>query len=304
TTSKFADPENGKSLFAGLADVDADNAMGSRTYPAKRNRNLRVIADGDRFFEFGKATFEFETDQPDLQLQNRLEVDPEFTVDDASVILMHNGQKLRLPKGHAAFDQPFASGWPRDSREVESERHLANIHGTFYEVPLLLNGKPPAFELMRPVASHNKQISDYCTWNGLLVLSGVRQDAQADGHVFTDLAKKVGLWFGGVDDLWKFGKPVGVGGPWKNTKVTANEPSDPYLMTGYDSKTITLSSDVDTVFTIEVDFDHQTGFHDYLDIAVEGGESVEHVFPDSFSAHWIRVRSSETATATAQLVYR
>ena len=56
-------------------------------------------------------------------------------------------------------------------REVESERHLANIHGTFYEVPLLTNGEPPAIDLMRPIASHSKHITDYCSWNGLLVLA-------------------------------------------------------------------------------------------------------------------------------------
>ncbi|SMP57032.1 hypothetical protein SAMN06265222_105250 [Neorhodopirellula lusitana] len=304
TTSTFADPKNGEMLFAGLADVAADNALGSRTYPAQRNRDLRVIADGDRFFNFGKATFEYQADEVDESLQKRLEVKPEFTVDKASVVLMHNGRKLRLPKGNAAFDKPFASGWPRDSREVESERHLANFHGTFYEVPLLLNGKPPAFELMRPVASHNKQISDYCTWNGLLVLSGVRKNAEADDHVFINPAKDVGLWLGGIDDLWKFGKPVGIGGPWKNTPVTADEPSDPYLMTGYDSKTLTLSSDVATVFTIEVDFDHQTGFHAYKEVVVEGGTSLTFQFPDAFSAHWVRLRSSKSGTATAQFVYR
>jgi len=82
---------------------------------------------------------------------------------------------------------------------------------------LILNGEPPAFELMRPVASHDKRIHDFCSWNGLLVLTGVSPDARRDGHVYTDAANKRGLWFGGVDDLWKLGKPVGIGGPWKSS---------------------------------------------------------------------------------------
>ena len=52
---------------------------------------------------------------------------------------------------------------------------------------------------------------------------------------------KVAVWVGAVDDLWSFGKPIGEGGPWKDTVVTAGQRSDPYLMTGYDQKHLTLS---------------------------------------------------------------
>jgi hypothetical protein len=37
------------------------------------------------------------------------------------------------------------------------------------------------------------------------------------------------LWLGATDDVWKLGKAVGVGGPWRDSLVTAGEPSDPYL---------------------------------------------------------------------------
>src|SRR5690606_33963169 len=139
----------------------------------------------------------------------------------------------------------------------------ANIHGTFYEVPLINNGEPPAFNLVRPVCSHDKQITDFCSWNGLLVLAGVKPGATNDGHVFADEEQKTALWFGGVDDLWKLGKPVGNGGPWKDTAVKAGQQSDPFLMTGYDRKTLTLSADTETTVTVEIDFDHQSGWHRY-----------------------------------------
>ncbi len=175
TTSRFIDgkaPENRK-LFAGLADVTDADALGAAVYAAKRNRDLRVITGDGKFFNFTKTAFEFVSDVSDPQLHELLRVEPEFTVDAASVVLKYQGQNYRLPKGDPAFDEPFASGWPRALREVESERHLANIHGTFYEVPLISNGAPPAWNLMRPVSSHSKQISDFCSWNGLLVLAGV-----------------------------------------------------------------------------------------------------------------------------------
>lgn len=51
-----------------------------------------------------------------------------WSVDEASVILHTSEGNLRLPKGDAAFDTMQDV---RCVREVESERELANIHGTF-----------------------------------------------------------------------------------------------------------------------------------------------------------------------------
>lgn len=62
------------------------------------------------------------------------------------------------------------------------------------------------------------------------------------------------LWLGEVDDLWQMGEPRGQGGPWKNTAVTANTPSDPFLMYDYDDKELTLTSSEAATITVEVDF--------------------------------------------------
>lgn len=303
TSSRFADPSAGQELFHGLADVNDTKTLSALVYPAKQNRNL-VVTNGDQQrLEFTKAGFEFKAVDSDPQLAERLEIEPEFTTDDASVILTHRNQRLRLPRGDSAFDKPFAFGWPRGSREVESERHLANIHGTFYEVPLITNGQPPAFDLMRPVASHAKQIRDFCSWNGLLVLTGVSGAAKPDGHVFADPSQPAALWFGGVDDLWKLGKPIGRGGPWKATAVLAGQPSDAYLMTGYDKKTLTLQADTATTITIEVDVDHQSGWHSFKKIDLKAGEPRTYEFPEAFSAHWVRLIASSNCTATGQFRY-
>ncbi|MEZ6125323.1 MAG: hypothetical protein R3C49_19415 [Planctomycetaceae bacterium] len=306
TASHFADgtKSENQQLFAGLAEVGDTTALGARVYAAKRNRNLRVVTSDDRWFDFNRD-FEFKADEADPKLDKLLQVEPEFTVDEASVILRHHGVNLRLPKGDAAYDRPFAAGWPRATREVESERHLANIHGTFYEVPLVTNGAPPAFNLMRPVASHRKQITDYCSWNGLLVLSGVRSDAASDGHVFADANQKTALWFGGIDDLWKLGKPIGHGGPWRNTSVKAEAPSDPYLMTGYDRKTVELSHQSAEPVSIDLQIDlNGTGLWvDYQTLDVPPGKTITHHFPTGFSASWIRAKTDRDATATVWLSY-
>ena len=308
TASRFVDgkaPVN-TNLFAGLANVEDADAMGGLLYAAKRNRNLRVIASDDRFFEFTKHQFEFEEDKADAKLKELLHVEPEFFVDSASVVLESEGHTYRLPKGHASFDRPFASGWPRASREVESERHLANIHGTFYEVPLITNGAPPAWNLMRPVSSHSKQIMDFCSWNGLLVLTGIKPDAIGDAHIFRDSNLGVGLWFGGIDDLWKLGKPVGHGGPWQNTKVKRNIPSDPYLMTGYDQKSVQIShahSDSVSV-TLEVDIDGKGLWVTYKKFEVPAGAVTRHEFAGGFSACWVRAVCNTDTSASVQFDYR
>ena len=286
TTSRFMDGKASENaaLFSGLADVEDSDAIGGVLYAAKRNRNLRVIGSSDRFFEFTKSGFEFKTDSKDEKLNDLLHVEQEFLVDPASVVLKSEGRTYRLPKGHAGYDQPFASGWPRASREVESERHLANIHGTFYEVPLITNGRPPAWNLMRPVSSHRKRITDFCTWNGLLVLAGVKANAEDDSHIFQDSKLGIGLWFGGIDDLWKLGKPVGRGGPWLNTKAKANVPSDPYLMTGYDRKSVQISHSHSrpVSITLEVDIDGKGLWVKYKSFKVSKDAIARHEFPAPF----------------------
>lgn len=307
TTSRLIDGDTAanQALFAGLADVD-EMVLGSRVYPAKRNRNLRVIADDQRYFDFTKSDFAFISDKPDAELAALLHVEPEFSVDSASVIVEYQGKRVRLPKGDTAYDKPFASGWPRGSREVESERHLANIHGTFYEIPLITNGAPAAWNLMRPVSSHTKQITDFCSWNGLLVLAGVRPGATNDGHVFHDDEHNIGLWFGGIDDLWKLGKPIGRGGPWSNTRAQRGVPSDPYLIKGYDRKTASVShqSEQAVTVTLQVDLDGTGRWVDYREIVVPPNEEITHRFAPEFSACWIRGVADNTTTVTLQFEYQ
>ena len=103
-----------------------------------------------------------------------------------------------------------------------------NLHGTFYEVPRDDSG---GLAKARPIATHNRQIFDFASWRGMLVMSGVTDGAAAGGHSITSDDGKVDLWLGNVEDLWKLGPPRGEGGPWRNATVRAGNPSDPYLMT-------------------------------------------------------------------------
>ena len=111
---------------------------------------------------------------------------------------------------------------------------------------------------------------------------------------------------GVVDDLWKLGKPVGEGGPWKETSVRKGEPSDPYLAGFYDRKTLIIShlSGRPVTFTIEADPTGQGPWMKYKEIKVDPGQEYKMVFPDHFQARWIRFTADEDCVATAWLIYK
>lgn len=93
--------------------------------------------------------------------------------------------------------------------------------------------------------------------------------------------------------------------------VTANVPSDPYLMTGYDKKVLHLanSSPFQVTVTVQVDFLGCAGHPGCLDwqtfqqVTVQPNAYAYIAFPDGFSAHWVRLVSSQSAVLTAFFHY-
>ena len=296
-------PQRNSNKFEGLAKAGETNITGGIVRARGENkRDLHFASDAGLYALNAKAKLT-RVDAPEkLAWLKKNAAIPDrkgvLEVDDASVLYIDDkGKRFRLPKGDAAFDaQPTA----RLCREVATERDLFNCHGTFYELPA---ENAAGFARVRPVATHNLQITDFCSYRGLMVMSGVRDDAPNNNkHIVKSNDGKTALWLGAIDDIWELGKPVGNGGPWKNTAVTANTPSDPYLMTGYDKKTLTLSSNFKSNITVEIDI---TGVGDWqtwrtFDVS-ETATTYE--FPSDFQAYWLRVTSDKDITATAQLVY-
>jgi hypothetical protein len=302
---------NEAAIFAGLASATTDDPTAGIVRQGFPTRNLQFLTADGRYYEVDEKLTFHATDAPAEVAKLRETHTPTnaFTEDAASIIVTrYDGQRFRLPKGDAALSNAPVS---RGVRELIQERFLANFHGTFYEIPR--GGTSPSgqrnmpdFQRMKPVTTHNRRITDFCTHRGLLVLSGVRTDAANDGHVFRAAPGGPALWFGAIDDLWKLGAPHGLGGPWKDTTVKANEPSDPYLMAGYDRKTLTLSHDAQhpVDFTVEVDFYASGQWHEYQRFTVKPGEPLRHPFADGYSAHWIRLRVNTACHATAEFIYR
>lgn len=207
----------------------------------------------------------------------------------------------RLPKNDAYAS---ATAVPlRVAREVVTERTLLSVDGTFYELPAENAG---GFAGLRPVASHDRRITDFASYRGLLVLTGIDPAAGQDNrHIIRAEDGKAAVWVGSIDDLWAFGKPVGTGGPWMKTTVNKGVPSDAYLMTGYDRKTLTLSHDAATPVRmhVEVDLSGNGAWATYDTFEVAAGKPIQHAFPEGYGAYWLRVTPEADCTATAQLTY-
>tara|TARA_R110002096_G_scaffold67332_8_gene163361 strand:+ start:17451 stop:20342 length:2892 start_codon:yes stop_codon:yes gene_type:complete len=206
----------------------------------------------------------------------------------------------------ALFEQVLEIAPPTDGfgvaricREVATERDLLNLHGSFYELPAR---NAQGLAKIRPISTHNLAIHDFCSHNGLLLFTGLDDDTKSE-HVFRSADGKAAIWAGVVDDLWKLGKPRGSGGPWFDSEVEADVPSDPYLMTAYDQKSVELSSRSNAQIQLEVDIDGTGLWIPYRSFALEAGKSIQHTFPEGFSAYWVRAVSDSATTATVQFRY-
>ncbi|MBN1417592.1 MAG: twin-arginine translocation signal domain-containing protein [Planctomycetes bacterium] len=225
--------------------------------------------------------------------------------DRASAILRvcARGQwrRYRLPKASHTYDHAWITEWPR-IREVESQRFLMDCHGVFYELsPLAYGG---AVWGVRPISTHLRIIPDYCSFLGMLVLGGNQVTPGGDTNLLAG-DPQAGLWFGKTDDLWRFGKPQGWGGVWRDSAVEAGVASDPYLLTGFEQKVLHIfhGADGPVTFSIEVDFLGDGTWKRYGEIQTPPGWYSHHEFHPGFSAHWIRLVSNTTCTATAQFIY-
>lgn len=304
-TVMFAYRQRDRRALASGASVA--RGSGGLLHARGANKRTLAVAAAGGYYEMGADMVLKRTDEPgaaEWMAKNVAIPKDSVLLDVASVVYTDEaGKRWRLPKGRADFAATGAYGAERAAREVCTERDLLNAGGTFFELPAENAG---GITKVRPVATHNRRIHDYATWRGLLVMSG---DDLAGGvesrHRVRSQDGKVTLWVGGVDDLWSFGRAVGVGGPWKDTEIQPGKPSEPYLMTGYSKKRVELShSDANPLtMRIEVDLTGTGVWVEYGAYEVAPGKPLAHVFPDDFQAYWVRVSADRATRATAWFTY-
>jgi len=270
----------------------------------------RVVVTNNGFYNFGDdqaGLFEY-----DGQRWTRLSGKPHMDVaarqdmgavmfatgwDEASALLWAlvkgKWQRYRLPKATHAMSHAWQTEWMR-IREVETEHFLLDLQGMFYEL------QPIAFEDriwgVKPICQHLRIIPDYCAFRGQLALGGNQTSPNADNNALGGQPQS-GLWFGQTDDLWRWGRPKGWGGPWWKQSVTKGVPSDPFLFTGFERKMLHLHTDRLAAFDVEIDFMGNGTWHPYERVTSPGYAKL--IFPDAFSAHWVRLTPQRDCVATA-----
>lgn len=221
--------------------------------------------------------------------------------DNRSVILMNYNdrsgtwKKFRLPKASHSFDHAWNTEWMR-IREAQTERFIMDIHGIFYELPMMTYGGEVWG--IKPISHHLRIVPDFCFWRGMFVMAGDQTDHGVG-------QPQSGLLFQNIDDLWNYGKPTGWGAVWREDAVRAGESSDPFLMTGFDKKTVHITNHSNKTINLILDVDYlgNGSWNVYEEITVDPLEYRYHIIPDGFSAHWIRARVDKSAQITVQFVY-
>ena len=225
-------------------------------------------------------------------------------VDKGSYILVDDkGRRWRFPLGNARYSNLMEKQALRICREVSTERDLFNLGGTFYELPA---ENADGYAKVRPVSTHNLQINDYCSFRGMLVMTGLDSTTVNEEHIYTSADGKCRVWAGAIDDLWSLGKPVGHGGPWIDTNVKKGEWSDPYLLSHYENKTLTLShnSNKAVTFTVECDPTGDGIWMKYATYKVQPGEKLVNILPAKYIARWIRFSIDTDCDVTTWLEYK
>lgn len=306
------------SIFNGLAENNSSQTTGGLLYGLGDNRRvLGVVSyplastNENESYGYYEMSDDFKLVKKEDSLTMNYICDKfgisnaNMIIDEGSVLIVDDkNRRWRLPLGDDKYKTLTNNGQLRICREVATERDLFSCMGTFYELPA---ENADGYAKMRPITTHNYLINDYASYRGMLVMTGVDVSNVSDNkHIVVSDDGKASVWVGAIDDLWNMGKPVGYGGPWKNTKVKAGVPSDPYLIAYYDSKVLSISHQDDSEVTIHVEVD-PTGCGNWMkydSFTVKSKETFTHQFSEMFQARWIRFVSDKDAQVTAWLEYK
>ncbi|MDD4190036.1 MAG: hypothetical protein PHI28_01780 [Mangrovibacterium sp.] len=304
-------------MFKGMSEVSAKGSKAGLLWGLDNNRRalgvLAGVASDKEFTETGYYELDasmklVKKNDPKTAatIRENLAIPKNvLTLDDASVLIIDDaGRRWRLPKGDSKYTELVSNSLLRICREVVTQRDLFNCAGTFYELP---REEADGFAKIRPIASHHFRIFDYASYRGMLIMTGLDEHASLKNpRIIRSDDGKAAVWAGVIDDLWKLGKPVGHGGPWKNTLVKADVPSDPYLIAFYDKRSLELSHQANepVTFRIEVEPVGHGPWMLYKKITVKPGEKFRYEFPPDVQARWIRFSTNRNCLATAWLDYR
>lgn len=293
-------------IFDGIARIGHENAQTGVFRPRGENKRTLSFATNAGYYEMGAdlKLQRVEDGAAEKFVKTKVAIPKNvITLDEASVLVIDDrGRRWRLPRASRDYDAATNAGELRICREVATERDMLSVCGSFFELPA---ENADGFAKIRPICSHDLRVTDFGGYRGLFLISGIQPEAKASDHILRSEDGKAALWAGAIDDLWKLGKPRGHGGPWKDTAVKARVPSDPYLLWGYDQRSLTLSheANVPVHFHIELDITGTGLWVTWQWREVSPGEDTRLTLDPAIQARWLRVTASEDCAATAQLSY-
>ena len=211
--------------------------------------------------------------------------------DRGSVILrvLSKGKwtRYRLPFGSQSWSHTWNTEWMR-IRFAQTERLVMDAFGLFYDLPnLVYDGRIFGIQ---PISRHLRVTPDFVHYNGYFVLASDQTD-------HTVGQPQSGLWWGSIDDLWSFGKPQGWGSVWFKDDIKPGQASDPFLMTGFDQKAVSLVCDPGKRARVDIEVD-VLGDGTWRKItSLDSGKQgfAQFQFPRGFAAHWVRAIAKSSA---------
>lgn len=304
-------------MFKGLVPVSEANTTGGLLYSLGDNRRaLGVLAtqivDGEvnetGYYEMNDTLQLVKKDDEKTAsfIREKFAIPQQVvSIENGSVLVVDDeNRRWRLPLGAKEYETLTNNRQLRICREVSTERDLFSCMGTFYELPA---ENADGYAKIRPISTHNYRINDYASYRGMVLMTGIDpKEGNDNEHIVVSADGKAAVWAGVIDDLWKLGKPVGQGGPWKDAEVKAGTVSDPYLIAFYDRKEMQLSHNAtqNVIFTVEVDPTGNGDWMVYDTYTVKPDQTLKYQFPENFQARWIRFAVNADAQVTTWLEYK
>lgn len=220
----------------------------------------------------------------------------------------------RLPKASHSYDgaHGWNTEWPR-IRNVGTEEqpdYLMTMHGMFWRFPGDFTADHAAG--IRPRSAYLKVIGDFTRWNDQLVF-GCDDSAQkeflnkrkAKGNIEGPGQSNSNLWFTSLTKPDELGPATAEGAVWAKEAVRAQEPSDPFLFSGWSERTAWARNGgrQAVTFTFEVDQAGNRQWKSLKSVRVEAGQSVAVPFTSAETGEWIRVVCDKNTTATVSFNY-
>lgn len=302
---------HGKGLYSGQGVlVYANNGESSPLARQKPDIPSGALAEwdgrSDRWTVVRRNQFTEVTGPGGLQGNRNPDTDPIWSVgwDHRSLILMVRDagrwHAYRLPKASHSYDgaHGWNTEWPR-IREIGETDLLMTMHGSFWRFPRSFSATRSAGIV--PRSNFLKVTADFARWNDRVVFgcddtaaSEFLNKRRAKGSLAAPGQSQSNLWFVPPAELDRFGPALGRGAVWLDDPVKADEPSEPFLFSGFEQRMLHLVHDAGAPvsFTLEVDRAGDGRWTRLRTIEVPAAGYAWTIFTAREQGAWIRVRAS------------